>query len=143
MIRSLSRSRRYRGSRVVVLFLAFVLTTLAGVFTAGPAAADDWCSAPTTSNGYSVTACTTYTAYGQNYGYILVTLPAYHANCTIRGKVIYDDNPPQGYAQTWTCPAGAITNVRYDIDFQPNGYTHTHGSILNSSGTTIVFATNG
>ncbi len=72
----------------------------------------------------------------------MVTLPAYHASCIIHGKVIYDDNPPQGYAQDWACPAGAITNVRYDIDFQPNGYTHTHGSVRTSSGTSIVFASN-
>lgn len=138
MIRLVSNRREYRGRRAVSLLIALGLTTLASVFSAGPAAAEDYCGAPTTSGGYSVTACTD----DSNRGYIYVTLPAGHAPCTIRGKVIYMDNPPYGYAQTWTCPAGAITNVRYDIDFQPNGETYTHGNILTSSGYTIVFASN-
>jgi hypothetical protein len=142
MLRLLSNPRGYRGSKAVGLLIALALTTLSSMLSAGPAAADEYCGPPSTSGGYSVTACTDYTPDGNNYGFIYVTLPAGHAACTIRGKVIYLDNQPFGYAQTWTCPAGAITNVRYDIDFQPNGSTYTHGSILNSRGTTIVFASN-
>jgi hypothetical protein len=124
-----------RGRRAVVLLAALALTTLVSVFSAGPAAATESCGTPSTSGGYTVTACS-----GYSYGYILVTLPAGHASCTIRGKVVYVDNMPNGYAQTWTCPAGAITNARYDIDFTPNGEFITRGNILTSSGYTIVNA---
>lgn len=138
MIRSLSRPRGHRGSRAVGLLIALALTALTSVLSAGPAVAAELCGTPSTSGGYSVTACTDY---DYSSGYIYVTLPAGHANCTIRGKIVYDDtHPPRGYAQTWTCPAGAITNVRYDIDFAPNGAYFTTGGILNSSGTTIVSA---
>jgi hypothetical protein len=135
MIRILSNPRGYRGSRAVGLLIALTLTTLTSLLNAGPAAAEESCGTPSTSGGYSVTAC-----IGYSYGFILVTLPAGHAPCTIRGKVVYVDNMPYGYAQTWTCPAGAITDARYDIDFAPNGDFFTRGNILTSGGTTIVSA---
>jgi hypothetical protein len=145
MIKSICNSRGYRGSRAVGLLIALALTTVASVLNAAPAAAADSCGTPSTSGGYSVTACTgsvpdgSYDGY-RYYGYIYVTLPAGHASCTIRGKDVYVNNMPNGYAQTWICPSGAVTDARYDIDFDPNGEFFTRGNILTSSGYTIVSA---
>jgi hypothetical protein len=139
MINSPVNPRRYRGSRAVSLLIALALTALTSVLSAGPAAATESCGTPSTSGGYSVTACGTYGTDGQYYGWLYVTLPAGHASCTIHGKISFD-NTANGYAQTWTCPAGAITDVRYDIDYAANGYANTLGSIRNSSNYTIVSA---
>ncbi|HEX8079298.1 MAG TPA: hypothetical protein VF557_03735 [Jatrophihabitans sp.] len=139
MIRLLYNPRGNRGSRAVGLLSALALTTLGSVFSAGPADATGSCGTPSTSGGYSVTACGAYGPDGSYTGWLYVTLPAGHASCTIRGKVIYAYTT-SGYAQSWPCPAGAITNVRYDIDFAANGEAITSAGIRNSSGYSIVNA---
>jgi hypothetical protein len=123
------------------ILIVLALTGLGGLVTAGPAAAAEYCGSPSTSGGYSVTACSGYSEAGSySYGYLYVTLPAGHGNCMIRGKVIFVDNTPFGVAQTWACPAGAVTNARYDIDYAANGSTFTRASILNAGGVTLVSA---
>lgn len=144
----LSNPRGRRGGRAVSLLLALALTAVTSVLTAGPAAATDSCGTSSTSTGYSVTACGGYDSYGVYHGWLYVTLPANHVNCTIRGKITfqptYDGGKPTGYAQTWTCPAGAITNAFYEIDYSAPGLdASTTGSILNSSGYTILVASGG